>query len=110
MIVLSVSNDMFDLLVAILLKLLFSEPVDETNRTKRETCAVSFISQDSSTAIDKAETNLRSSLCRLFLFEDILTLPSWIVLADSGNFARTRNRPRFVDYWAFFIAGHSQEG
>ena len=50
------------------------ESVDEINGTKSETCAASFISQDSSTAIDNAETKLRPSTCWLVIFGDTLTI------------------------------------
>ena len=43
------------------------------------------MSQDSSTAIDKAETNFRSSICWMVIFEHILIVLSFIVLADNGN-------------------------
>ena len=40
--------------------------VSEMNRTKCEACVVSFISHDSSTASDKADTNLRSAISWFF--------------------------------------------
>ncbi|MEE6480652.1 hypothetical protein FKM82_012640 [Ascaphus truei] len=60
-------------------------PPDVTLRTKRETWAVCFMSQDSSTAIDKYEANFTSSTCWLVTFKDILTVLSFTVLADNGN-------------------------
>ena len=57
----------------------------DINFTKSETWAVSPISQDFSAAIDKFDTNFRSSMCCVLIFEQILIVVSLMVLEDNVN-------------------------
>ncbi|GBM53401.1 hypothetical protein AVEN_103789-1 [Araneus ventricosus] len=60
-------------------------PWDDIYLTKRVTCAVSFMSQDSSIASNKAEASGMYSNCIRVTLEDILAVLSCIVLADNGK-------------------------
>lgn len=74
-------------------------PERDINLTQSETCALSFMSQDSSTAIDKAETILRPLILEhisMILADDGNSL---ILITESDWFLKTRNRVRFLSWF-----------